>query len=175
MTVSKEYAQALFALGVEANDTELYLAALKGIDKVINDNPKYLEFLACPSIAIKERTDAIKKAFKDKIPANVLNFLCLLCEKGHINELCETINEFYELYKEANRIISAEVISAAELHDEQKQRLEEKLEKLYKCKVQITYSLDKSLLGGVTVKVAGKVLDQSLKHRLKSIKEVINQ
>jgi F-type H+-transporting ATPase subunit delta len=98
-----------------------------------------------------------------------------LCEKGHINELCETINEFYELYKEANRIISAEVISAAELSDEQKQRLEEKLEKLYKCKVQITYSLDKSLLGGVTVKVAGKVLDQSLKHRLKSIKEVINQ
>ena len=175
MTVSKEYAQALFALGLEANETELYLAALKCIKDVVGENPKYLEFLSCPSIALKERTDAIKAAFKDTVPANVLNFLCLLCEKGHMNELVETINEFNELYKEENRIISAEVISAVDLSDEQKQRLVQKLEKLYCCKVQITYSLDKSLLGGVRVKVAGKVIDSSLKHRLKSIKEVINQ
>ncbi len=175
MTASKEYAQALFALSCEENSTELYLSALKSVKEIIIQNPKYLEFLSYPSILISERVSAIKSAFSENVPKNVLNFLCLLCEKGHITSFKETVAEFDQLYKEANRIISAEVTSAVELNDTQKQRLTQKLEKLYGCKVNISCSLDKSLLGGVTVKVDGKIIDSSLKHRLKSIKEVINQ
>ena len=174
MTVSKEYAQALFCLAQETNNTELYLDALKSVVSLIKENPKYMEFLACPSIAINERVTAIKKAFND-LPPHVLSFLCLLCEKGHITELFSVADEYNELYKEANRIISAEVISAVALSDDQKAKLTQKLEKLYNCKVNLTCSIDNSLLGGVTVKVDGKIVDSSIKHRLKSIKEVINR
>ena len=175
MTASKEYAQALFALASETNSEEQYLNALKQVLKVINQNPEYMEFLACPSIAVNERTDALTAAFSDALPSHVLSFLCLLCEKGHIKSLPGAVKEYDSLFKAANRIISAEVLSAVELTEQNKQKLNKKLEELYGCKVNMLCSVDKSLLGGVVVKVDDKILDSSLKHRLKSIKEVINQ
>ena len=36
------------------------------------------------------------------------------------------------------------------------------------------YFIDRELLGGITVEVDGEIIDGSLRHRLREIKEVIN-
>ena len=56
-----------------------------------------------------------------------------------------------------------------------KQKLKEKLEKICKSRVDIEYSIEPSLLGGLTVEIDGKILDGSLRQRLREVKEVMNQ
>ena len=41
--------------------------------------------------------------------------------------------------------------------------------------MNLEYSVDETLLGGLIVELDGKIMDGSVKNRLREIKEVINQ
>ena len=56
--------------------------------------------------------------------------------------------------------------SAFPLTPEEKVALEGRMAELLGAPVELTEHLDKSLLAGVTVEIAGRVLDNSLKGRL---------
>ena len=51
--------------------------------------------------------------------------------------------------------------------------IKEKLEKSENCDVEMNCTVDKSLIGGVTVEIDGKVLDGSVRSRLSDVKEVM--
>ena len=60
------------------------------------------------------------------------------------------------------------------ISEEQKKKLQQKLEQYTKGRVETTYTTDPTLLGGLIVNLDGKVLDGSLQGRLRDIKDVIN-
>ena len=65
--------------------------------------------------------------------------------------------------------------SAVELTDDEKKKLKLKLEKMSGKSLILKCTVDKSVLGGVIVKMDGKIMDGSLKHRLEEVKEVIGE
>lgn len=173
--IGKEYGTALFLLACEQNKKSEYGEALKTVRKVFESEPDYLVFLASPSIPKSERLSALEEAFSKKIPAYVLFYLQLLCEKGRIDCFFESVNEYLALVDASEHISNACVTSAVELTDAEKEKLQNKLESMYHGEVRTTYCVDNSLLGGLIVEVDGKVLDGSLRHRLRQVKEVMNQ
>ena len=54
------------------------------------------------------------------------------------------------------------------------QKLKTKLESTTSGVVNINYLIDETLLGGVVVEINGKIMDGSLRHRLREVKEVMN-
>ena len=46
---------------------------------------------------------------------------------------------------------------------------------MFKTAVEIEYMTDSSILGGILIEADGKIIDGSLKARLRDIKEVINK
>ena len=99
----------------------------------------------------------------------------LLCAKGHSALLSDSVAQLRHLYEDAIRRHTAYVVSAVPLSDEQQRRLREKLEKIGGGTVQLSCTVDESLLGGIRVELDGKVLDGSLKNRLQDVKEVMIQ
>lgn len=172
--VGKEYATALFTLACEENSKKEYSDALKKVKAVFDETPEYMRFLTSPSIPLGERLSAIRSAFGEQLPENVLSYLLLLCEKGRISCFFESVEEFEALFKASEHISTAIVTSAMELTEEEKQKLLQKLEALYKAKINAEYRIDRELLGGIIVEVDGNVLDGSLRHRLREVKEVMN-
>ncbi len=172
--IAKEYATALFALALEEDKADEFATAITLIKNVFSQNGKYIDFLSCPSVVVDERLSAIRSAFSDSVPQTVISFLQLLCKKGRINCIFDAADEFIALYNASKKITNAVVTSAVKLNDKQKQRLEKKLEALYKCSINFDYKIDSRLLGGLTVEIDGKILDGSLSHRLHEIKEVMN-
>ncbi len=168
----KEYAEALFMLAAEENAAEEYLKCLGSVEKVIDDNPDYIDLLASPAIPLEERLQAIDEAFGD-FPEHPLSFLKLLCETGNIRLLKDCICEYKRLYTESSDIVCATVYSAVELSTAQKDALCRKLEKQYGKQIDPTYLIDPSLLGGLKVEIEGKTYDGSVKRRLQDIKDVI--
>ena len=171
---TKEYAEALFALALEADSADAFAAALKEATAVFEEHPDYVEFLACYGIPTAERTAALEEVFADRLPEYVLSFLQLLCENGYIKSVFECQKEFEALYMEARRTATATVTSAVELTAEQKARLIEKVKALCGRDVSAVYTVDESIMGGVIVETDGKIIDGSLKRRLHEVKEVID-
>ena len=75
----------------------------------------------------------------------------------------------------SERISNARVTSAVELTEDEKNRLCKRLCEKLKAEVKIEYFIDEGLLGGLIVEVDGTVIDGSLRHRLREVKEVMNK
>ena len=172
--ISKEYGTALFMLACEENCQKQYAEALGRIRAAFEENPQYLGMLSSPSISLSERLDAIGAAFAAVVPAHVLSYLKLLCERGRMSCLMESIEEYMTLLDASEHVVQVKVISAVELTEEEKAKLVAKLEQSEHAKVWAEYAVDPSLLGGLIVEADGKIMDGSLRHRLYKIKEVMN-
>ena len=169
-----EYATALFMLACEKGKQKEYGAALEEVREAFSDSPEYLPFLSSPAIPMGERLSAIRAAFAESVPEDVLSYLLLLCEKGRIVHFGESVTEYGKLLFALEHTSDALVTSATELSDDEKQRLVQALEKRSGGKVNVTYEVDASLLGGLVVAIDGKILDGSVRDRLERVKEVIS-
>lgn len=173
--ISKEYAEALFALACENGKEGRFMEALEEVGKIFEEAPEYPEFLASPSIPLQERLNAIEAAFGDAVPEYLLSWLELLCEKGRIGYFSECVKEYRALLNAKQSVVTAKVTSAVALTDKELEALKQKLEKISGNTILPVCSVDPALLGGVVVEIGGKVIDGSLRHRLQRVKEVMEQ
>ncbi len=172
---AKEYAVALFILAAEEKKEKLVSDGLRTISQTLRSFPEYLDLLASPNISIQERTAAIDQAFSGSVCEYAVNFLKVLCEKNNVRLIHRCISEYEDLYHANDGITSANVITAVALTKSEKEKLKEKLEKFCGKKVIMHYVVNAAVLGGVIVHIDGKVLDGSLRRRLRDIKEVIDK
>ncbi len=173
--VAQEYGTALFMLASEENKVNDYRNGLAVIKRAFEDEADYLTFISSPSIPLTQRLQSITAVFADSVEENVLNFLLLLCEKNRLDCFDDAEIAFEALYDESQRTINIRVKSAVSLSDDQKARLEAKLEQKYKHRVDTQYIIDTTLLGGVIIEADDTVIDGSLRHRIGQIKEVIGR
>ncbi len=173
--ISKEYAEALFALGMETGETEHYAELLQEISALLRENPAYMDLLRSPNISRDERIRAVDAAFSESLPEYVLSFMKLLVEKGRVGDFEECLNEYMKLYDASKMRVIAKVTTAIDLTTEEKRKLTDKLEKMSGKTIIIENVVDKSVIGGMIVEMEGKIIDGSLKRRLRDVKDVISR
>ncbi|MBQ9413823.1 MAG: ATP synthase F1 subunit delta [Clostridia bacterium] len=173
--VAREYAAALYMLAAENDAKDAYMEALDTVAAAFQSEPAYVELLSSPAISKAERLQAIQNAFRDAIPDEVVSFVMLFCERGHIRLFDACVDAYRDLHREAERLSVAKVTSAVPLDEEEQRRLVEKLETISERRVVLDCAVDPALLGGVIVEIDGKQYDGSLRHRLREIKDVMNE
>ena len=173
--IHNEYAKALFMLAMEQGKGKEFEDALDFVSEIFSENPAYIQLLASPGIPMEERLSLIDKAFSKDLPENVLSFLKLLCEKGHITSFFACKEQYKALLNEVNKVSDAVVTSAVELSENEKEALKHKLEKLSGHSVILSYCVDSTILGGLIVEMDGKIMDSSLQKHLKQVKDVIGK
>lgn len=173
--LSKDYAEALFALAVECKQEKSYLEALESVNAQLTDHPDYPELLAAPSVPQSVRTGLLEQAFGDTLPEQVLSFIQLLTAHGRIRSLPACVEEYRRLYQASVALSTAYVTSAVALTEDQKSRLAEKLARKFGRRIDLVCEIDEHLLGGIAVRLDGVVLDGSLRRRLQVVKDVIEQ
>lgn len=171
----REYASALMEIALTENIKDEMYESLKTVRKVFTDSPEYVELLLSPAIPSEERVGLVKTAFEGQVHEYILSLLCVLTEKGHIRDFEEGFVAFEEMYLEMSKRTEAVVITAIELTPDQKIKMNQALNTKFGKEVDIEYRISDKIIGGVVVEVDGVRLDWSLKHRLKEIKEVMEQ
>ncbi len=172
--IEKEYAAALFMLAAENGCEKEISGSLAQVSEIFSANPEYTEILSSPAVPGKERIYALEQALGSAVPEYVLSFLSLLCERRRIGSFEGCRKEYDKLLRESEKRSTAFVTSAAELTEIQKSDLKNKLEKLSGNSVDMEFSVDTKLIGGIVVKMDDKLFDGSLKKRLQEIKEAID-
>ena len=173
--LSREYAEALYALAAENDREKEYLEALDTASALLRDNPEYMELLACPAIPREERDGLLEQSFGTVLPEQVLSFIQLLCARKRIRSLDDCITEYRRIYQAAVAMSTAEVVSAVPLTEQEKEKLSQALSARIGRTVTLTCTVDEGLLGGMVVRVDGKVIDGSLRSRLHAVKDVMKQ
>ncbi len=172
--VAKEYGAALFMVAAESEQTDAFAGDLTTIGKVFDEHPDYTTLLSSPNIPMAERLGQIEQAFGGAVDEKVVSFLQLLCQKGHIYDFEAAAQEYRALWQAATQVSDAVVTSAVPLNETQQQKLLQKLEQTFGKTVRAVYAVDPDVMGGLIVEMDGKVLDGSLRHRLRDIKDVMN-
>jgi len=99
----------------------------------------------------------------------------VLIRHGHIRALDDCLKAYAQLYDSARKLSTAYVTSAVELPQTVRDELVEKLSRKLGRTIRIECAVDPTLLGGMVVRVDGKIIDGSMRKRLHEIKEVMNR
>ena len=173
-TTSREYAEALFELAVQANVTQETSEGVETVISALMQMPEYRALLASPAISKEERLNALDTAFRGKIPDILLAILRMMVSRGHVSALSGMARDYEELARGYRGESMAVVTSAVPLKEAETVALREKLEKKLARKITLQCQVNPDLIGGIRVEVDGRVIDGSIRNKLDEIKEVMN-
>lgn len=175
LIVDLTYGNALFQAAKEVDKVALIKDEAEGILDLIEKEPDFLAFLYTPAIAAYEKKTVISRIFEGNISSELLNFLFILIDKGRTRHLAKIIGTYKDLLNKEEGFSYGRILSVEPLGDERLHRFEEEAGKLLKANVKLENIIAPDLIGGVKIYVEGKVIDASIKSRLKELRGSMGQ
>merc|ERR1712224_1094981 len=120
-----------------------------------------------PLVSSEAKKEILIRVTNKKINKETLQFLTTLIKRDRINLLSTVIFSYLELvYKTAESKVFQ--IVSANISGRQKIRLIKKIKSITKSnRIMIQFDTDKSLIGGLLIRNQGKIVDYSIKNKLK--------
>ena len=172
--LARRYAKAVFTVGTENGKFEAYNESLQAVAKLYENNPDVVDALTNPLYPMEIREKVMGGIVKSMDVDSVMsNFLNLLVEKKRVEILPEIAEGFNAMVDDAKNVSHGTVVSAIELSAELQAKIQSTLEKLTGKTVELTTSVDPTIIGGMVAKVGDLVLDGSIKTQLAGLKESI--
>lgn len=172
--VESRYAEALIDISAQRNAVEAFQQELRWIVSVFNGYSDLKSFILSPEVDISVKKELIKNIFNGRVRVELVNFLMLLLDKGRVKYLPGILEEFDRLADERKNVLSMKIISAVPIEDWQIDRIKERYRDIYNAvSVKADTEIDRSLTGGVKVKIGDKVYDGTVKGRLEGLKQLI--
>lgn len=168
---AKRYAEALMELSCNTLSYDKIYEDLNFVLNTISQNQDLADFLNSPPVSKADKKDVLDKIFKGKIEEPVLSFLFLLNENSRLGILRDIFSAFKNFVDEEKNILNADIISAVELNEVQKQNLVSKLQNKTGKAINPEYKLDNTIMAGFIIKINDTVIDLSLKNRIENLKK----
>ena len=173
--VSKTYGDALFELSLEEKKEDLLFEEAKTFLEVIKKDDELVRFMKHPKIVKEEKIKTGKNIFDEHFSKEFAGFLLVLVAKDRFSEVEKTLEYFIGRMKEYKKIGVAYVSTAVELTDEQKEKVRARLLETTDFEsFEMNYTVDKSLLGGMVIRVGDRVVDTSIQNKLKSLSKQLS-
>lgn len=173
--VSKTYGDALFELALEEKKEDLLFSEAKTFLEVIRKDDELVKFMKHPNIVKEEKLETGKKIFEQSFSKEFAGFLLLLVQKDRFSEADKILDYFIGRMKEYKKIGIAHVSTAVELSDAQKASVEKRLLDITAYETfEMNYSVDETLLGGMVIRIGDRVVDTSIKNKLKSLSKQLS-
>ncbi len=174
--VATPYAVALRDLAVDTQQLAVVRGQVEKVVRLVAASRDLAIAFENPTVTVEERKKiVVSLASMLLLSATTKNFLLVLAEKGRLNHLTDIGTAFGKLADDHMGIARAEVRSSAALNPSQVARLKAKLAELTNKTIEITNTVDPSLIGGIRVHVDGQVYDTSVAMQLRKLREAILQ
>lgn len=99
------------------------------------------------------------------------NLIAVLIDNDRIGHVAEVIAAYRRLLKEQLGIRPAEIVTARELSADERAKLVAEVATLAGAKIDASFKLDPTILGGTVVRIGSTVYDGSVRGRLERLKE----
>ena len=165
------YSTALFELASEAGSVEATGAGLDRFNALLDESPDLMRLVKSPVFGADEQIAALEGVLRRaKIDGLAADFLKLVAKNRRLYAIREMIAGYKALVANARGEMRAEVTSAEKLSAAQLEKLKTALKASVGRDVQLETHIDPDILGGLIVKVGSRMVDNSLKTKLQSMK-----
>jgi len=172
--VAEPYAQALMSVAQSNDLVERFGDDIRDLTALLNNSLDLRDFLLNPVIKEPDKKAVLQRIVRDSHPY-LVNFMMLVVDKRRVIFLEKICEQYLELLRKLQNTVLAEVTSATELNDQQRQAVSDKVRDLTGAQsVELKTKVDPELIGGVTIKVGSQVFDASLRGQLRRISFNLN-
>ncbi len=169
---AKRYAQAVFEIALEKQELERWQSDLSTIAS-LGEDVALIALLESPKLHFQDKARILSEQLREVNPL-ALNLVYLLAGRGRLGMLRAIADEYQRRLDSYQGIEQAEVVTAVPLGDEDRQRIAEHLGAAVGKKAIIQSEIDSGLIGGVVIRIGGKLLDGSVRSRLEALKKEIS-
>lgn len=172
--VDTTYGNALFELALEENKLDGLYEEAQALIGILKENEELIRLLEHPHIEKEEKKQLVERIFGGRISGDMAGLIIMVVEKGHSGRLINILSHFIKQVKRQKNIGVTSVTSAVALSDSQKAAIEKRLiETTSYDTMEITYSVDASLLGGLVIRIEDRVVDSSVKTKLEKMSKTL--
>lgn len=168
--MTRAYAGALFDIGIEKGKIDQIEEELNFITVIVIENRDFRLFLNAPSITKESKKKFIEKIFSGMLSETFMSFLYVLIDKERQSRISEINESLIELIDFENNRQRVEIVSNVGLDKDILEKIEYILSKKLNKNIIITEIIDKSILGGVIIKIGDLIYDGSIIKDLQKIR-----
>ena len=169
--ISERYASALYDLAAEKKIVDSVLKDLELLQKCIQENEDLKLLVKNPLIASSDKLNIFEKILSKQKADNLTNtFLKVISSNRRFAKLSSIISQFMNINSQKRGNVLADVTSADELSDNQKNVIKDQLKQTLGEKLSLNFNVDKKIIGGLIIKVGSKMIDSSLVTKINKLK-----
>ncbi len=162
----QRYAQAVYQAMLEQ-----WQSALNEVQAVLSKDQALHATLMDSSKDFNERAKALEAALPKGIPLEIKNLLKVMLQDGSLDLVSDVGASLGRVVSGQQAPTKAEITSAVELSEQEKEALRQSLAKQFGVDLAFTFHTDPSLLGGLRVRVGDSLMDTSVASRLTALRE----
>jgi len=170
LRVANRYAAALMQLTNEQKKPETVAGDLLTMKELVDGSRELQLVLASPVMKKDKKKEILKEVCKKKIGKLVQEYLDVIVTKGRENILHDILKQYSILRDVELGVVRVQVKTSVDFSSKQEKDLKKQLEVMTKKKIEIAFSVDKSIKGGFVARVGDTVLDGSVKRQLELLK-----
>lgn len=168
------YSQALFDLSAEKKLLEETYKDMLLVRDLCSGNADFRLMLKSPIILSTKKVLLLKSILEKKISSMSLSFFIIMVKKKREAFIPDMVNAFIKIYKDHTGIMPAHVVSTGPLPESVRKQISEVIRKETGKEVELTESVDDSLIGGFILQWEDKQYDSSILRQMKEIRRGIS-
>ncbi len=171
-TVARRYALALADVVTDSTEIGTVKNELKIWEEMLTTNSDLQTIFRNPSISQADKEKVLNNLIERTKPGKTTaNFLRVLLRNGRLTEISEINRKFSSVLEERSGVVSANITSARELSEAQKNEVLLNLELLTGKRMNLEFKTDESLIGGIVTRIGSTVYDGSVRTQLQELKQ----
>ncbi len=170
MSVATTYAEALYQAAEEAGAVDEVASQVAEFARAWRETPDLRNVLDNPEVDRRAKK-AVVTALTEEAHPVVGNFLQVLVDRSRLSEFPEIARALEERVAQAEDRLEVEAITAVPLPEDLRRRIIERVQRTTGATVDLTESVDPSIVGGLVLRVGGIVVDGSVRHRLEELSQ----
>ncbi len=168
--VSKTYGNALFEVAKEKQALDTILEEVLFVKQSFLENEDLSKLLLHPNIEKSEKIRVIENIYKGRISDEITGLMTMLVDKGHGKDFISVFDYVIHAIKEEKGIGVAYITSAIALKKDQKDKIEQRLLETTNYKsIEGIYQVDRTIIGGLVIRISDTVVDSSIKTQLEKL------
>lgn len=169
VTIARNYAEALFALGEKSGQAQRYADLIDALAAAVQTTPQVQSVLMSPRVPKAEKSRILAGALRDA-PRDFVLFLQALVKRGRQHLLREISTEYLGLLDIKLNRLRAGVTLTRPADEGLRRSIQEQLSRQLGKEVIPSFTVDPAILGGVVVRVGERIHDGSVRRRMTKLR-----
>ena len=170
------YARALLDVVIKEASPEQVGQQLTDLASLFAGSPELQKALTNPAVPVSAKRGVIEAlSARLSMAPPLAKLLLMLADRDRLALIPELSAVYGERLREHQRVLTAEITTAAPISPERAAQLQQRLSQATGRTVTITTKVDPELIGGAVARVGSVVFDGSLANQLQQMRERLQQ